>query len=392
MVQLVTAPARKTRRALPLLLVLLAAGSPVAARADPAVGAASRELAPIELPQVRIDSVDVTKFPNVRILATLLDKRGKPVVQKVIKQVQVLDGQRKNHAPYAAFALGQPLGGRKDCKLQGFDKTGIATDVVFVVAGYQDDALRRGSLGRRLKEAVIAAFKPLAKTDRANVLWYGDRLYRFVGLKGRTGELTDIEDSRKLCRAARAEALAGGEVTGAGPADKEHPAPAPGTDLCGLTGNAKSIVEVVKGQQTAFEGYFPRLFGLGAPFWEHSRYCAPPPEALKGFGEFEGGNATRRASQRDELRAKGETVDFETSAFDEALRLLLQDGKPTARKAIVLISDGRDGYLHDLDLCRASPPARCKAAEGAQRKACLDDFLKQRLMGQQQQFRQRAET
>lgn len=352
----------------------------------------SQPTPPVELPQARINHVDASKWPQVRLLATLLDKNGRPIQLKAVKKLTVADGKDRTKPPHVAFQLGQPLDNRKDAKLQGMDKAGEASAIVFVVSGYQDDALRSGSLGRRVKEAVVSAFKALGKTDRVNLVWYGDRLFRYVGIKGMTGGLSDFEDGRvrKDCRKARDEALSGGPVTGAGAGDKDHPAPEAGTDLCGLTAESKGIVDLLKGEQTAYQGYFPRLFNLGEPFFHHSRYCKPPREALEKFGEFTAENLTRMKGEREELGRKGEALDWQTSAFDEAIRLLLQDGRPNEQKAIVLIADGRDGYVRDDQNCMENPPKRCADLDKKLLPACMAQFLLERHAAQQADFKAKA--
>ena len=347
---------------------------------------------PILLPQARIQHVDLSQWPKVRVLATVLDSIGKPIQPKALKVVKVLDGKLRSKAPYIQFKLGQALENRKDGKLQPGDKAGLQNAVVLLAAGYQDPALREGSLGRRLKEALLAAFKPLAKTDRVNLVWYADRIQKWVGLKGKGGLLTDVEESRASCRDARAEAASGGEITLAGPAGKESPTPPPGTDLCGLTGNSKAIATILKGDLATYEGYFPRLFNLGKPFWSHARYCKPPREALKGFGEFSSENTTLQEDTRKSREMKGEELDYQTSAFDEALKLLLQDARPEERKALVIVSDGRDGYFRDLQLCQETPPKACApfAGERKQFAECVADFLRRRVAAEQLEFKARA--
>ncbi len=350
-------------------------------------------VASIELPQARINSVDISQWPKVRILATILDKNGRPVQLKAVKKLTVADGKDKTKPAHVAFQLGQPLENRKDGKLQGMDKAGVGSAITFVVAGYQDDALRNGSLGRRLREGVASAFKQLGKTDRVNLVWYGDRVQHYVGIKGMTGSLADEEEGRvhNECKKARDEALSGGPITGAGPASKENPGPAPGTDLCGLTSEHKAIVDLLKGDNIAYEGYFPRLFNLGEPFFHYSRYCKPPKEALKGFGEFSPANLDAQKSSREERKRKGEVVDFETSALDVALRMVLQDGKPEEQKAIVLITDGRDGYVKDEQICLENPPKRCaEMTDKKKQQACMGEFLQDRRIQQQADFKAKA--
>ena len=368
-----------TTRAL-LAVGLLVASGVLAADKAPA------PVARIELPQARVNGVDVSKYPQVRVFATLLDRAGKPLPLKAVKKLAVLD---KSKAPLVAFQNGAPLDKRKDAKLQTLDKAGVGTALGLVVVGHQDDALRQGSLGRRVKEGAVSAFKSLGKTDRVNVFWYGDRIYKYVGLKGMTGQLSDVEDGRvrKACRTARDEALAGGAITGAGSPDKKL---APGTDLCGLTADHKPVSDLLKGDNTAFQGYFPRLFNLGERFYRYSRYCTPPKEALDKFGEFTPANLRRTSDEREELLRKGEPIDWETSAFEEALRAVIQDGAPDERKTLVLLSDGRDGYLRDEAACIEHPPKQC---EGQTKKAlaeCLSKFLLDRHIAEQADFKAKA--
>ncbi|MSP90296.1 MAG: hypothetical protein EXR79_00585 [Myxococcales bacterium] len=358
-----------------------------AGEATPVVGAP-----PIELPQARIHHVDLSQWPKVRVLATVLDRLGKPIQPKAIKAIKVVDGKVKSRAPYIQFKLGQPLENRKDGKLQPGDKAGLQNAVVLLAAGYQDPSLREGSLGRRLKEALLAAFKPLAKTDRVNLVWYADRIQKWLGLKGKGGLLSDVEESKAACRDARAEAASGGEITLAGPPGKESPPPPPGTDLCGMTGNTKAIVTILKGDLATYEGYFPRLFNLGKPFWSHARYCKPPREALKGFGEFSAENTSIQETERKNREMKGEELDYQTSAFDEALKLLVQDARPEERKALIIVSDGRDGYFRDLQLCQETPPKSCAIFVGERKKfaECMADFLRRRVAAEQLEFKTRA--
>jgi hypothetical protein len=375
-----------------LLLAAFAPGVLVAKELAPAKEAPPA-VPPLELPQARINSVDVSAWPKVRVLATILDKNGRPVQLKAVKKLTIADGKDKTKPAHIAFQLGQPLEGRKDGKLLTMDKAGVGSAITFVVAGYQDDALRSGSLGRRLKEGVASAFKQVGKTDRVNVLWYGDRIFRYVGIKGMTGSLADAEEGRvhNECVKARDEALSGGAITGAGPATKDNPGPEPGTDLCGLTSEHKAIVDLLKGDNVAYEGYFPRLFNLGEPFFHYTRYCKPPKEALKGFGEFSAANLSARKTEREERKRKGEVLDFETSAFDEALALVLKDGKPEEQKAIVLISDGRDGYVKDEAVCLENPPKRCaEMTDKKQQQLCMAGVLQERRIQQQADFKVKA--
>ena len=341
---------------------------------------------PIKLPQARVNQVDVSAWPQVRILATILDRGGRPVQVKAIESLDVRHGKLRSHKPYVQFVKGQPLEERKDGKMWPADKAGVKNAAVVVVAGYQHESLRRGSLGRRLKEGLGDLFKGFGKTDRANVIWYGDRIYTHIGLKGKLAELTDIEESRDNCAEARALALSGRAIDIAPGKDK----PPPGTDLCGLSSKSKDVAKLA--DDKAFFGYFPRLFNLGLPFFSDKRYCKPPRESLNKYGQITPKNAKVKYEERELLKQKNKPLDYETSAFDEGLELMLRDGRPDENKFIVLLSDGVDGYFRELELCRQAPPARCAdMASAGRRERCVRAFLKDRLIAVQSEFRRRAE-
>ncbi len=371
------------------LWVVVAAAGMFGVVTDSNGGEPVEAVPPIDLPQIRINDIDTSAFPKVRVRASILDRAGRPVQVKAINKLAVIDGRDRTRDPLIRFNLGKALDGRKDGKIWPADKAGNKVAAVLVVAGYQATALRDGSLGRRVKEAAGTLLKPFGKTDRVNVIWYADRLARYVGLMGRTNELADIETSRDACGEARAEAISGGPVTGGPKADKP---PAPGTDLCGLAADVKAVDTIVKG--AAFEGYYPRLFNLGAPFYSHKRYCKVPDEALKSFGQITPENTTRRLEERERRRLQGKSLDWETSAFDEALRLLIQDGRADEEKVIIVLSDGRDGYWRDLDNCRQNPPRECTdipEKQHGRREACVRAFLDRRIVREQTIFKARAE-
>ena len=341
---------------------------------------------PIKLPQARINHVDLSAWPKVRVFATILDRGGRPVQVKAIEKLDVRHGKLRSHKPYVQFVKGVALEDRKDGKMWPADKAGIKNAAVVVVAGYQHESLRRGSLGRRLKEGLGDLFKGFGKTDRANLIWYGDRLYTYIGLKGKLGELTDVEENRNACGEARALALSGREID---IAPGKTPPP-PGTDLCGLSTDTKDVAKLAEGK--AFFGYFPRLFNLGVPFFSDKRYCKPPRESLNKYGQITPANAKVKYEERETLKQNNKPLDYETSAFDEAVQMMLRDGRAEENKFIVLLSDGVDGYFRDLELCRQSPPARCATKNSQKgREACVRGYLKDRLLASQIEFKRRAE-
>ncbi|MEY3012370.1 MAG: hypothetical protein RIT45_1105 [Pseudomonadota bacterium] len=345
----------------------------------------TREVPPIVLPQARIDAVDVSGWPKVRVLATILDRRGAPAEVKAIRSLDVLDGKSRQAPPLVRFKNGQPLEGREDGKLWPASKAGVKHAASLIVVGHQHESLRMGSLGRRVKEALGTLLKRFGKTDRGQLLWYADRIKSWWGLKGRTSALSDVEQTRKVCGEARSEALSGGPITmGGGEAEPE-----PGTDLCGLRGDLKDVQAIVDAK--AYEGYFPRLFNLGLPFFVPSRYpCKLPRDVLDQFGPLTPENLRRKKEERDAMAIKGEPLDYETSAMDEALRLLLRDGRDDEQKALLLISDGKDGYLKGDDLCRQTPPARCADLSGKDRDRCVGRELEDQVKRDQQAFKVHA--
>ncbi len=346
---------------------------------------------PIALPQARIDAIDASQWPKLRILATILDATGRPVPPKALKKLAVVDARKPSAPPLVLYRQGKPDEAHKDATLQTRDKAGVPLAAMVVVAGYQHEAMRDGTLGPRLRDALVAGWKQFAAGDRVNALWYGDRLYRSHALKGHLGALDDVETRAEACQTALAEARAGVALTlGAGDAnDPNNPLPPRGTWLCGLQDDAKRVGAQLK--TATFKGHFPRLFALGPPFYDVKRYCAPPPEELEGFGPFEAHNAARQQDARDRDATAGKPAAFAASAFDEAIATLLLDARPGEEPVIVLVSDGRDGYFRELDLCEAHPPKNCQGlVDKLQLKACIGAFLDQRVAASQVEFKARA--
>ena len=357
------------RRIAPLFACALGAVlMPVAAGAgkkDDGMAKSVVAVAPLQLPQVKVDRVDVSAWPKVKVLATILDGRGAPVEVKGIAKLDVIDGSKKattaskNNPAWVSFEKGQALNRRKDAKMLPRGEAGIGLGAVLVVQGYASTI--EPLLQQRIREATAAAFKPLAKGDRVNLIWYNDRVYQATGVRNLDSRLIDVESQefRKKCGDARREARSGGPVTLGPPPGKESPAPPPGTDLCGLQADPTKPAEFAKTQ--AFAGAFPRLFNLGPPFWDASRYCSTPGGALDGFGTFAKEEYAKNKQEREDLLLKGAPTDFQTSAVDAALNLLAKDGKTNEHLAVVIISDGRDGWVWDLSTCAEHPPAPCNA-------------------------------
>ncbi|MCO4764189.1 MAG: hypothetical protein KC502_21940 [Myxococcales bacterium] len=359
---------------------------------------ASKGPARVRLPQVRINQIDASAWPKVRVLATIIGRGTRPIKLDAIRKLEIRSGTSTAGPPLVVFKEGKLLKNKdpeapqaKEGKLWVSSKAGVATSAVIVVAGHEHPALKRGSLGPQLREAVGLLLKQFGKNDRVNVLWYSDRIRGAVGLRSYTGELQDLESPTiaTKCAQARAAALSGEDIT-LGPKGKDIAA---GTDLCGLQGDAGALAKIVSDRaMTSFRGKFPRLFNLGKSFYDPTRYCDIPTDRLEGFGDgsLMPKNLKRTLQDREDRADNGEKLDFRTSAMDEALRILLREGRPGEQKALILISDGHDGYLDDIELCKRRPPRRCRQVKGKKRRKCVKKALDRRITVEQSMFRAKA--
>jgi len=349
-----------------LLAALAVAPAAEAGKKDDGMAPSVIAIPPLRLPQAKIDRVDVSAWPKVTILATVLDGRGAPVEIKGLARLDVLDGTKKaptaskNNPAWVSFEAGQALHRRKDAKLAPRAEAGIGLGAIVVVQGYKDTV--DATVQQQIREAAAAAFKPLGKGDRANVVWYNDRITTTTGVRNLDTRLVDVENADVLgkCAAARREARALVAPTLGPPPGKDAPAPPPGTDLCGLQADASKLTALVA--RAEFEGAFPRLFNLGErPFWDTRRYCASPPGKLKGFEPFGTPKFAEEVREQEDRILRGTATDYRTSAIDTALSIAIRDGRPGEETAIVVLSDGRDGWVADLKTCADHPPPPCKA-------------------------------
>lgn len=352
----------------------------------------------VRLPQVRINQIDSSQWPKVRVLATVLGRRTRPIKLDAIRTLEIRSGKSTAGPPLVAFKDGKLLKNKdveapqaSEGKLWVASKAGVTTSAVIVVAGHEHPALKRGSLGPQLREAVALLLKQFGKTDRVNVLWYSDRIRAAVALASYNGELQDLESQTIVtkCAQARAASISGEPIT-LGPKGKEF---ASGTDLCGLQSDAGALADIISDRaMTSFRGKFPRLFNLGKPFYDPTRYCDIPTDRLAGFGDgsLMPKNLKRTLQDREEREENGDRLDFRTSAMDEGLRLLLREGRPGEQKVLVLITDGHDGYLDDVALCKRRPPPKCRGKKGKRRTKCLQKALDRRITLEQSMFRAKA--
>lgn len=304
-----------------------------------------------DFPQAKMDFLDLSQAPKVTVGFSFLTSDLKPVKSKFVDVVTLLrhkasDDRRGTEV--RRLVKGKPVDKAEDGELLTADKAGRPLDAVLIVAGYGNLAFTESELGASLRDAVELVLKKFPKSGRLSVLWYNDLLWSRVMAEGRSGELTRLnpEQNQKLCREARLDEYAK-DPAAAPPKDDEGPkGPA-----CGLFADDGQTAKILR-KKARFEGFYPALFGLPDAFPE-----GMPPEH---------GNKAKEGYRADDEAALAPTPD----AFDEALRSLLLYSSPDAPKAIVLLSDGRDGSTEALDLWRLRWKETCRS-KGADAAACV---------------------
>jgi hypothetical protein len=319
-----------------------------------------------EYPQIKINRIDASNPPSVKIFLSFLTGKLTPVKMKKILKLDVYMHPEKGKPKLIkSFQDGKPLKGEQGNMLP-FSKSGEKLAAVFIFAGHSDPALRDGSLGQRQKKGSGILFKKLGDQDRANVLWYGDYLYYYVKTKGKLDELSKMEDMVKFCQEQRFEFLSKKNV-------KEKSKDEEASFPCGLFSKEKKLADIL--QKQPYEGLYPDLFGL------NDLKCKEPSQ---------GKLKTLKTITKEKEEGIGEDRNID-SAFEEAIRLLVMNSDPSDHRAIAVMSDGKDGYLFAEEDCKAAYREDCRKIYSDRNQAdqCLKDKLSARILSIQKEFKEK---
>lgn len=302
-------------------------------------------------PQLKINHIDTSQAPLVRVYASVLAARARAVDPKLISQVKLSrkptgesavelfsfnDGELKwpSDMDEAAIKKKEKETGKPELAFASDLKEGAA--IVVIAPGFQDLEYRAGVLGEASKSAAALFLKKLGSANLMNVIWYNDFVHAYVYRDGYTNALSIIDN--EVLEACRKWENLSFETWGLSPEEAaeargEDPAAPPPTGprrnqaLCGLHADYSLFPNFIAKQ--AYEGYYPQLFGIGQVI----QPCAIPEFPIKRMG---------MATEEDDRRIQ---------ALDYALEILARDAKPGQPRIIILTGDGRDGYINSLDEC-----------------------------------------
>lgn len=282
-------------------------------------------------PQIKIDRIDASNPPSLRIWATFLDRTQKPVpIDQVEKLVLTAKRERERAEPIVTFLTGKTNETKAELKprLKAERPLGLLVIMPATLSG----ALDLTTLGESVRNAVSELFRrAVGGSDRANLIWYADDLFTYIPTAGKATELSNLTHRHRECIRARQD-LAERPAP-----DEEDAAPKPGAKLvdlgaeaCGLVSNHGAIADIVKGLGLP-RAFYPNLFGIG----ESLEMCMKP--------------------EHDRIRPPASLHNDDAgpgSAVTEALEMLVRSGEGLDALELVLVTDGRDGYLFRRDDCR----------------------------------------
>ena len=348
--------------------------------------------------QIKINFIDTTQAPKIRVYASLLKRRAKPPGEKELTGVTLYRKPDKS-APVRMFAFkdgdivwdkdvteDEKKKKEKDGTLPvlasaGELETGAA--IMVVAPGFEDAEYKNGTLGERSRNGAGLFFKKLGKTHKMNALWYSDFVYGYVYAEGRLSELAKLDQYLPICRKwerdqARHFGMTAEEAAaadGAEPPDPKAPVvPKKGEARCGLTGDYAEIGKIIA--KTPYDGFWPQLFGLS------QHLCTTPDHPIK--------KTSMRADADEGSRL---------TAIDTAFEMLVRGAEPGQPRILILTGDGRDCYVNAPDDCRTKYSADCQTrvpADAPERskalKTCVDDQLQKDAAGEQGVFAKKLPT
>jgi len=357
-------------------------------------------------PQAKINHIDFSKAPELKIWVSYLDRKLKPVDHEAfVKRFEVQKKPKKGKAtPLFAFLKGEleleePVEGEEKDEsipdptltLGAEEESGGA--LMVIAPGTSAPAYQSGTLGEAQKTAIDLVFKAGVNT-KANVLWVSDEVLTYVEGDNRAA-LSRAEEAREKCEKWKMRVLRGDVPK---PEKEGDPPPKdPDQIVCGLHGaeGAAAIPKIIA--DTNYSGWWPHMFGL------RGKLCAAP-KFKRRSGDFE-----VEASEFPES----------PSALDIALENVIRDGDPGKPRTIVIIGDGKDGYILGQEDCvgkaqitcdnkfnATRPNRRQMRREGLKRRErnqrvrqwrkdrrrCIDAELKKSAKYQQERFKKRLPT
>ncbi len=332
-------------------------------------------------PQAKINHIDATGAPRIKVYVSLLDARlrqvpekwpetitvlQKPEGEKAVELFSMTDGEPTFPTPDGAEVPPEvPKEELPAVHIAGDDERGMAA--VVVIPGFNDISYSEGTLGERIKGGAGLFFKKLGKTNRMNAVWYNDFVSTWVEAKGRTMQLTPLtKDIREQCRAWD---LRQAERHGEPPPEEPPEGLEPDEAHCGLTAKYEELGKIVEAE--TFKGFYPNLFGLSTPL------CTDKPQQPR--------------MSTGALLREGETEDFGPPAIEVALRMLVEGAQPGQPRALILLGDGRDGYIYRDRECRDHLRAMCAETNTSYDniKKCIDDAMDKATIKEQQLFGER---
>ena len=331
-----------------------------------------------EFPQIKINHIDTSQAPKIRIWASVAKYNFRPPGDKDITEVTVLR-KPEGGTPVELFrfdkgvvAMPKSLSDeeQKAQEAKMAPELALAAEldqgqaIVVVVPGHQEAEYREGTLGERSRAAAGLFFKKLGKNNLMNAIWYNDFVFSYVDSADRAGGFAKLDAEIDKCEKWEKDTL---KLRGLSPEELAELDPTggegfkPGEAHCGLTKKYDEFSKYFT--KMSYDGFWPQLFGL------QQKLCVTPQHQIKRTGL--GGE---------------EEAGGRINAFQTAIEMLAKHPDPAMPKILILSSDGRDGYIDAVSDCRAKYQLECqndaevKAAKGrAQREAmnaCINNKLK----------------
>ncbi|MBM4388349.1 MAG: hypothetical protein FJ088_11460, partial [Deltaproteobacteria bacterium] len=156
----------------------------------------------IPFPNAKINRIDTSNPPEIKIFLTALDGNKKAIKLKDIENLRIMIARGKEGETIAAVFSGKKAVEPYKGSINSFAKSGSPFSFMIVLAGHEDPSLRDGSLGARQKKGIEFFLKELPQENaKGNVIWYGDRLYTYIQKQSGSPDLSNIEKNRAKCAA-----------------------------------------------------------------------------------------------------------------------------------------------------------------------------------------------